>query len=375
MPPQHIHLDQTSPETLRIALSGEWTLSAGIHSTDEVETTIASSRFQRLILDCTGVEKWDSGLMVFLVKIAEICKTHGVQFDDQGLAPGMKKLLRLSTAVPREDDRAGLQSADSILSRLGQSTLRLKDAWADALEFIGEIFLSGLRFLRGRGQFKKSDLWQLIEEAGIRALPIVTLINFLTGMILAFVASVQLRTFGAEIYVADLVAIAMVREMAPMMTAIILAGRSGASYAATLGTMTVNEEIDALATMGFSPIDFLVTPRLLALTLMTPLLVLYADFMGMIGGAVVGQSMLGLSFTLYLNQTISALNPLHFLLGLIKATVYGGLVAFAGCYTGMRSGRSAAAVGSATTRAVVMGIVMIIAASAITTIIYSLFGY
>jgi len=136
----------------------------------------------------------------------------------------------------------------------------------------------------------------------------------------------------------------------------------------------VNEEVDALKTAGFSPIDFLVLPRVLALTLMTPLLTLYADFMGMIGGGVVGMTMLNLSSTLYIQQTISALNPLHFMLGLIKAAIYGGLVAYAGCMTGMQSGRSASAVGEATTKAVVMSIVLIIAASAVTTVIYSLLG-
>jgi phospholipid/cholesterol/gamma-HCH transport system permease protein len=218
-------------------------------------------------------------------------------------------------------------------------------------------------------------LWQLIEEAGAQALPIVTLINFLVGIILAFVGAIQLQAFGAEIYVADLVAIAIVREMGPMMTAIIVAGRSGAAYAAHIGTMVVNEEVDALKTMGISPIDFLVTPRIFALSLMMPLLALYADFIGILGGALVGQSILNLPFRLYYTQTIAALNPTHFLLGLIKAGIYGSLVAIAGCLTGIHSGRSAAAVGASTTRAVVNSIVLIIVASAVTTIIYSLFGW
>jgi phospholipid/cholesterol/gamma-HCH transport system permease protein len=183
-----------------------------------------------------------------------------------------------------------------------------------------------------------------------------------------------LQQFGAEIYVANLVGIAMVREMGALMTAIILAGRSGAAFAAQLGTMMVNEEIDAFKTMGFSEMDFLVLPRLLALSLMVPLLALYADFLGIIGGAVVGIGMMDLNLLQYFEQTRSALTPNHFILGLIKAVIYGGLVALAGCLRGMQSGRSASAVGSATTSAVVTSIVWVIVACAITTVIYNVLG-
>lgn len=371
---RNIQIDRAAPEILSVRLSGQWILADGLPSSDEIEKAIQSTPgVKRLQLDAEAVTTWDSGLLVFLRNIASYCKKNDIELDDERLAKGAKKLLKLSTAVPVKEE-PGDPMESSLLARIGDVSLRLTRSGTDALAFTGEVFLSFIRWFQGKAQFRRTDMKILLEQAGVQALPIVTLINFLIGVIIAFVSAIQLQQFGAEIFVADLVAIAMVREMGPMMTAIILAGRSGASYAAQIGTMMVNEEVDALKTAGFAPIDFLVLPRILALTLMTPLLALYADFMGMIGGGVVGATMLDISSTLYIQQTISALHPLHFILGLIKAGIYGALVAYAGCMTGMHSGRSASAVGEATTRAVVISIVLIIIASAVTTVIYSLLG-
>lgn len=371
---RNIQIDRAAPEILSVRLSGQWILADGLPSSDEIEKAIQSTPgVKRLLLDAEAVTTWDSGLLVFLRNIASYCKKNDIELDDERLAKGAKKLLKLSTAVPVKEE-PGDPMESSLLARIGDVSLRLTRSGTEALTFTGEVFLSFIKWFQGKAQFRRTDMKILLEQAGVQALPIVTLINFLIGVIIAFVSAIQLQQFGAEIFVADLVAIAMVREMGPMMTAIILAGRSGASYAAQIGTMMVNEEVDALKTAGFAPIDFLVLPRILALTLMTPLLALYADFMGMIGGGVVGATMLDISSTLYIQQTISALHPLHFILGLIKAGIYGALVAYAGCMTGMHSGRSASAVGEATTRAVVISIVLIIIASAVTTVIYSLLG-
>lgn len=371
---RNIQIDKTAPEILSVRLSGQWLLSKGLPSSSEIEKSIESTPgVKRLEFDGEAITDWDSGLLVFLRNLANYCKKNDIEIDDTAIPEGAKKLLKLSTAVPVKEEH-GDPMESSLLARIGDVSLRLTRSSAETLEFTGEVFLSFQRWFRGKAQFRRTDMKILLEQAGAQALPIVTLINLLIGVIIAFVSAIQLQQFGAEIFVADLVAIAMVREMGPMMTAIILAGRSGASYAAHIGTMMVNEEVDALKTAGFSPFDFLVLPRILALTLMTPLLALYADFMGMIGGGIVGLTMLDLSSRLYIQQTISSLNPFHFLLGLIKAGIYGGLVAYAGCMTGMQSGRSASAVGEATTRAVVISIVLIIVASAITTVIYSLLG-
>ena len=201
------------------------------------------------------------------------------------------------------------------------------------------------------------------------ALGIVGLVNFLIGAVLAFVGAVQLQAFGAAIYVANLVAIGMTRELAPIMTGIVMTGRTGAAFAALLGTMTVNEEVDALVTMGLRPVEALVLPRVLATALMLPVLVAYADLLGMLGGMLVGVTMLHLSPMEYLRQTQHALALRHIWIGLGKAVAFGTVVALTGCYYGIRCGRSAAAVGQATTQAVVMGIVLVVVVDAIATVL------
>lgn len=242
------------------------------------------------------------------------------------------------------------------------------------LGFIGEAFLAFGRLLVGRARFRRSELVLIIQECGAQALPIVSLISVLVGLILAFVGAVQLKMFGAQIYVANLVAIAMVREMGAMMTGIIMAGRTGAAFAAQLGTMQVNEEIDALKTMGLSPLEFLVLPRMLALILMMPLLVLYADLMGILGGVVVGIGMLDLSFSQYFEQTRAAITLTDLWLGVGKGVIFGVLVALAGCLRGMQCGRSASAVGDAATSAVVTAIVAIIVSDGLFAVITNVLG-
>ena len=361
--------------TLLIKLSGDWTLAEGIPSPEEILTRIeAKPGVQSLSFDSAEIGEWDNGLLIFLKKIAVACSRDSTQLDIQGLPRGVQGLLELATAVPAKDT-ARDPTESSILNLVGDVSLRVTRSWNDTLTFIGEAFLSFLKLLRGKARLRASDLWAQMRMCGADALPIVTLILFLIGMILGFTAAIPLRMFGAEIYISSLVGIAVVREMAPMMTAIILAGRSGAAFAAELGTMTVNEEIDALRTAGFSPMEFLVLPRLLGLGLMMPLLSLYASFLGIMGGALVSKTLSGISYTLYMQQTTEVLDATQFFLGAIKAFVYGILVAVAGCMRGMQCGRSASAVGTATTSAVVTGIVYIIVASAVTTFIYTILGY
>jgi phospholipid/cholesterol/gamma-HCH transport system permease protein len=228
--------------------------------------------------------------------------------------------------------------------------------------------------LRGRARFRTSELFLIIQESGAQALPIVSLISLLVGLILAFVGAIQLRLFGAQIYVADLVGIGIVREMGAIMTGIIMAGRTGAAFAARIGTMQVNEEIDALTTLGVSPIEFLVLPRVIALFLMMPLLTIYADLMGLLGGLIVGVSMLDLGFMEYYNETLSILTLTDFSIGVFMGAVFGILVSLSGCLRGMQCGRSASAVGQATTSAVVTGIVSIVVATATITVVCDVLG-
>ncbi len=237
------------------------------------------------------------------------------------------------------------------------------------IEFLGEAALGLFNFARGKARYRGVDFWLVMQECGPKALPIVSLISLLVGLILAFVGAVQLRLFGAQIYIADLVGLGMAREMGAMMTAIIMAGRTGAAFAAQLGSMQVNDEIDALKTLGLSPIEFLVLPRMLALVLMMPLLCLYADCLGILGGALVSIGLFDISFLEYFNQTRARLSLTDFNIGIVKCAVFGVLVAITGCMRGMQCGRSSSAVGFAATSAVVTAIVFIIVSDAIMTII------
>jgi phospholipid/cholesterol/gamma-HCH transport system permease protein len=242
------------------------------------------------------------------------------------------------------------------------------------LAFIGEATIAFVRMLAGKAKFRPHDLFITIQESGAQALPIVSLISVLVGLILAFVGAIQLRMFGAQIYVADIVGIAMVRVMGAIMTGIIMAGRTGAAFAAQLGTMQTNEEIDALRTLGISPMEFLVLPRMLALMLMMPLLCVYADLMGIFGGFIVGVGMLDITPMQYYMQTKSAVSLTNLSIGLFHSAVFGVLVALSGCLRGMQCGRSASAVGEATTSAVVTAIVTIIIATAIITFACQVLG-
>jgi len=241
------------------------------------------------------------------------------------------------------------------------------------LAFLGEIAQSLGRLVTGRAHFRARDLWLEIEEVGPRALPIVSVISFLVGLILAYLGADQLKLVGAQIFIADLVAIGMVREVGALMTGVIIAGRTGAAFAAQLGTMQVNEEIDAFKTLGIHAVDFLVLPRILALMLMVPLLTLYAGFIGMLAGLVVSVTIFDIGVFEYYTETLRALELKHFLVGLAKGSVYGAMIAFAGCLRGMQCGRSAEAVGHAATSAVVTASLLItIAASVMTIVFYQL---
>ncbi|HET9120520.1 MAG TPA: ABC transporter permease, partial [Solirubrobacterales bacterium] len=313
------------------------------------------------------------GLLTFLLAILTRCAQLGIEVDRNGLPEGVQQLLALATAVPARPVRRG-PGADQFLARVGDATIEWWNGCRDTLTFIGEAFLSLLRLFTGKARFRRSDLLRTLQDCGARSLGIVVLINLLVGIILAFVGAIELRNFGAQIYVAHLVGIGMLRDISPIMTGIIVTGRTGASFAAELATMGANQEIDALRTLGIPPMDFLVLPRMLALSLMMPLLCLYADLMGIIGGLIVSASMLGISPMQYLDETKRAVGLNHLLLGLFMSLVFGVLISLTGCMRGLRSGRSASAVGEATTSAVVTGIVNIVVATAIITFISYVLG-
>lgn len=358
-----------------VELAGAWIIGSRLPSTALLtEKLKAHSNARRLAFDSGPLEAWDSALLTFLIGVLDYAQRNHLAIDQSGLPEGAQRLLKLAYAVPeRQGVRRG-QSQESFLSRVGlQATATLESSQA-LLGFVGEASAAALRMIRGQARLRRSDLTWNIEQSGVRALGIVSLISFLVGLILAFVGAVQLRQFGAQIYVADLVGLGMVREMGAMMAGIIMAGRTGAAFAAQLGTMRVNEEIDALTTMGISPMEFLVLPRMVALALMMPLLCLYADLLGILGGAFVGIGTLDLEPILYFEQTRAAITLPDVMAGLVKSAVFGVLVAIAGCFRGMQCGNSASAVGVATTSAVVTGIVFIIVSDALLTVVYDAIG-
>ncbi len=364
-----LHVERPTPEVARVEITGVWRKEERLPDPSEVWREIeGGSPVHRLTFDTGHVTDWDSGLVTFAIKVIEEAKARGIECDRAALPQGVQRLLSLAEAVPeRHTGRAGAKAP--WLARIG---VWATAGWAETtagLTFLGEGMLAFGTLLRGRARFRLVDLLAVIQDCGPRALGIVSLISFLIGLILGFVGAVQLQQFGASIFVANLVAIAMTREIGCIMTAIVMAGRTGAAFAAQLGTMNTNQEIDALSTMGISPMEFLVLPRMLALILMMPLLTIYSDLVGILGGAVVGLGMLGLGPTEYFEQTRGAVSLIDFFIGVGKSAVFGVLVALVGCLRGMQSGRSAAAVGLAATSAVVTSIVLIIVIDGIFAVI------
>ena len=356
-----------------VRLGGPWHLGGARPSSQPVLEALRGARPRSLRFDVAQLAAWDSSLLIFLDDLATVCSERAIALDRTGLPEGVIRLLDLAHAVPSRTGSEKKQR-EKFFARVGLWALAARASGGEIIAFVGQITVALGRLLRGRARFRGVDLALFIQDCGASALPIVTLISFLVGVILAFVGAVQLEQFGAEIYVADLVGLAMVRQMGALMAAIIMAGRTGAAFAAQLGSMKVNEEIDALTTMGIAPLEFLVLPRFIALCLMMPLLCLYANMLGILGGMTVSTTMLGLSLPQYWHQTLGAITLHDCLPGLIMSVFFGGLVALFGCLRGMQCAGSSSAVGDAATSAVVSGIVSIIVADAIFTVIFDIVG-
>ncbi len=352
-----------------LVLSGRWCMDEGLPEADAVASRLAANA-RSLGFDTTALADWDSSLLNFLRNLLRICAARGIAASTAGLPKGAQRLLAMAMAVPEKTLLGRNNGPRGIVAQVGAATLEFFRGVPAMLAFLGEITQAFGRLLTGRARFRARDLWIEIEEVGPRALPIVSVISFLVGLILAYLGADQLKLVGAQIFIADLVAIGMVREVGALMTGIIIAGRTGAAFAAQLGTMQVNEEIDAFKTLGIAPIDFLVVPRILALMLMVPLLTLYSGFIGMLAGLLVSVTIFDIGVFEYYTETLRALTATHFFVGLSKGSVYGAMIAYAGCLRGMQCGRSAEAVGRAATSAVVTGILLITIAASVMTIVY-----
>jgi phospholipid/cholesterol/gamma-HCH transport system permease protein len=370
-----MQLQKTEEGVLTVALAGSWKLGQDLPSAGEVLHAFEGmSGIRSIAFDTRELAEWDSGLLIFLKQLSEFSAQKKITIEESGLPQGARKLLALAAAVPAKKDARKAEGKVAFIVHVGNETVDFFKAAGDMLAFIGDTVVAFLNLLRGKAQYRHSDLWLIMEACGGQALPIVSLICFLVGLILAFIGAIQLQLFGAQVYVADLVGIAMVRLMAAIMTGIVMAGRTGGAFAAQLGTMQVNQEIDALKTLGISPMEFLVLPRMLALAVMMPLLCLYANVMGILGGMVVGVGMLDIGMIQYYNETAKAVNLWNLGIGLFSGIVFGVIVALSGCMRGMQCGRSASAVGDAATSAVVTAIVGIILSTAVITVICNLLG-
>jgi phospholipid/cholesterol/gamma-HCH transport system permease protein len=379
MQPTEIHkgaatlgIKQNADGTLLIELAGAWLLDSGAPTFDSLNAALQMERgLARVAYDASRLDDWDSAAISLLVQTSQSLRARGIAEDRSGLPSGLQRLIALAQAVPERAGARAIDKREPLLARVGAAGIALAGGVAEYLSFIGQCGLAIAKLVRGRARYRRADFLEVLQACGANALGIVTLISFMVGAILAFMGAVQLQQFGASIYVADLVAIGMAREMGAMMTAIIMSGRTGAAFAAQLGSMKVTQEIDALTTMGISPFEYLVLPRMMALILMMPLLCAFSDIVGMLGGATVGVAMLDIPFKSYYQETVAAVSLTNFFGGLFKSAVYGGIIAMAGCLYGFKSGSSSSAVGDAATKAVVSGIVMIVVACGIFAVIFN----
>jgi phospholipid/cholesterol/gamma-HCH transport system permease protein len=373
--PPEIAVDAGDGTVTKVRVSGDWRESPAGLSLEPIRTALGKAPAPSVLeFDASSLTGWNTLLLTFVLQCRELCEESRVRFDPGQLPAGLQRLIELSLAVPEKSDARPAAVIPPLLHRIGEGTRQGWERGLDLTTFIGECLLALGQWVRGRARFRWSDVFLVMQECGPQALGIVALINFLVGVILAFVGAVQLTQFGAAVYVADLVAIATVREMACIMTGIIVCGRTGAAFAAQLGTMKVNEEIDAFASFGFPPVEFLVLPRLVALMAMMPILCVFANLIAISGGFAVASLMLDVSSTEYINRTINAITLNSFLLGVFKGGFFGMLVAIVGCWRGMRCGSNAAAVGEATTAAVVVGIAGIVAADGVFAVVCNALG-
>lgn len=341
-----------------VALGGRWSIHAPCPALDAVARAVAAPGVSQVRFDCAALAAWDSSLLGAVAQLAAEADRRGATVDRAGLPLGAQRLLDSAARAPQAAPPP-TRPPLGVLARIGLFATRGGDEVHAGLAFIGDVTVALGRTALGRAHVRGRDVVAQIQRAGVEGLPIVALVAFLIGIVLAFVGSLQLQRFGAAPYVADLVGLGMVREVGALITAIVVAGRTGAAYAAELATMKVTQEIDALEVVGLPPAELLVVPRIVALASMVPLLAVYASAVGIVGGALIGVFALGVAPLDYVHRTTAIIDPSDLAIGLVKALTYGVMIALAGCAAGLRATAGAAAVGEAATRAVVTGIVFV----------------
>lgn len=359
-------------DVLHLAFAGSWKIGVEANLTKVLADNYTSD-IKKIVVDTDNLTAYDSILAVYYLQLLEFVRERDAEVDGGALPEGILGLTKMSQASQSWQDQANRRPPE-FLASVGVFVLKMLNNFVNGFNFTGEIVYGFGRLFSGKARFNKSDVWLFIQTSGVDALPIVSLISFLVGVILAFVGAMQLAMFGAEIYTANLILIVMGREMGAIMAGIIMAARTATAFAAQIGSMQANEEVDALKTLGISPFDFLVTPRMIALILMMPFLCIYADLLGFLGGVCVVVGTSDITLFQYWEQTKTSLHFWTIASGFIKSFMFGALVAFAGCFKGMYSGRSAGSVGEAATQAAVLSIVLIIVCDAVMAVVFSALG-
>ena len=358
---------------LKLAVTGRLDAETTGRLWSDAIRMVAETKPEMLIVEASGVEYCDGAGIALLLRLKHIQEANGRQIQIEGLRPQIDQLMALLDPGRIKKYEQKSISITSFIQSVGLGAVRLLQDFKSQVSFIGELFVKLLRVLTHPGNLRWKDTLLIAEKSGANAVGITAMLGFLIGLILAFQSTVAMRKFGAEIFVADLVTISLFRELGPLLTAFILASRSGSAFAAELGTMKVNEEIDALKTMGLDPVRFLVVPRVIAAVFVTPLLTVFNDFFGLIGCGLVMISV-GFAPAAVLNQIREAAYLSDLFGGLVKTLVFGTLIAGIGCLRGLQTGTGASAVGDSATRAVVSGIVAIVVADGVFAVVYFFLG-
>lgn len=360
---------------LAVGVSGHWVI-ANANSLGKLAKEINADGAARAVIDCSGLERLDSTGALLLHKIRQKIEQAGGAVVIKGLSDAHRPLLDYAAAIGRGTalpERAH-HPLLAMVERLGRGAVAACHEARNLTNFLGMTVLSAVRSLLNPGEIRFVSVISHIERTGLNALPIVGLLSFLIGVVLAFQGADQLTRFGADIFTVDLLGVSIFREMGVLLTAIVVAGRSGSAFAAELGTMQVNQEVDAMQTMGLDPVDILVLPRMLALVIAMPLLAVFANLMGVAGGGLMVVLTLDISVAQFVERLSSAVSTQSFWIGIIKAPVFGLLIALTGCREGLLVTGSAESVGVHTTRAVVISLFLVIVADAGFSILFSVLG-
>lgn len=358
-----------SSTPMQIQCKGAWTVR-GIAALEQQLAQTDWPAANDLVFDCSAVSSLDTVGAWLLHRTMRTLQQRGKDIRLDGLRPEFDALLQLVASRSAHADPAPSQKT-GLLEHIGRRVWRNLETLPDMLAFVGESAMVLLRLLAQPRRIRWRAILYNLQTAGFEAMPIVGLLTFLMGVVISYQGSDQLQRFGADIFIVDLVGLSMVRELAPLLTAIIIAGRSGSAYAAQIGTMKVTEEIDALRTIGIGAQELLVLPKMLALIIALPLLTVFADMAGIFGGMVMAYSRLDISFIAFLNRLDDAVSLSSFLVGIAKAPVFAAIIALTGCFQGFRVGGSADSVGQQTTVSVVQSIFLVILADALFSIVFN----